>query len=450
MKRLLIFLIILILSGCSKGSQNLEEQAELNCPEKPKILLDNQDLKLIKLNEQIISVSGIINPSKTVAYAFFAKAGQKLHYQTNNNICLWIYTPDNQLINENILPKNGRYIIQISTLKGSQTFELKISLDASGFSPFQLGQQKQQLVYNVKNYPNLKPDQKLQTIVNQQVDIAVAQNLPIDALSITLIDVNSGKIAGYQQQRLRYPASVVKLFWMVAFYEQMKQGIWRDEADVNDYLFKMIKKSDNEGASYIVDKITNTQSGADLKGEDYQTWLNKRKELNYFFQAAGYQDININQKTFPIPYLKEYGKSPKGYELKMRGDSNQPTRNKITTKQAARLMYEIVTRQAVSNKYSLEMEELLTQDLRREAWVNIDTNLEFNPIRAFLGEGLPANVQFLSKAGWTSQTRQEVAFVRDGNTTYILAIFAEDQAYARNAKIFPEMSRVVFQSMKLF
>ncbi len=449
MKRLLIFLILLILSGCSQGSQNSEEQAELNCPQKPQVFLDNQDVNLIKLKEQTSSISGRFNPSKTVVYTFYAQAGEKLHYQTNNDICLGIYTPDNQLINGEILPKNGKYTLKVSSLKGSQTFEVKISLGTSVSSPFQLTQQEPQLIYNVKNEPNFQSSQKLQNIVNQLVNFAAAKNLSTDALSITLIDVNSGAISGYQQERLRYPASVVKLFWMVAFYEQKKQGIWQDEADVNDYLFKMIKKSDNEGASYIVDKITNTQSDADLKGEDYQTWLNKRKQLNHFFQAAGYQDINLNQKTFPIPYLKEYGKSPKGYELKMRGDSNQPTRNKITTKQAARLMYEIVTGQAVSRQYSLEMAELVSQDLKREAWVNIDTNWEFNPIRAFLGEGLPPNIQFLSKAGWTSQTRQEVAFVRDHNTAYILAIFAEDKAYARNAKIFPQMSKLVFEQMKV-
>jgi hypothetical protein len=54
-----------------------------------------------------------------------------------------------------------------------------------------------------------------------------------------------------------------------------------------------------------------------------------------------------------------------------------------------------------------------------------------------------------SKAGWTSSTRQEVAFVktRKGKTAYILAIFAEDRAYAQDGKIFPKMSRLVFDRM---
>jgi hypothetical protein len=112
-------------------------------------------------------------------------------------------------------------------------------------------------------------------------------------------------------------------------------------------------------------------------------------------------------------------------------------------------MYEIVTRQAVSPQSSEKMERWLTRDLRPEAWENIDVNVEFNPIQAFFGESLPTNLQFLSKAGWTSSTRQEVAFVRtrDGKTAYILAVFAEDRAYADDWKIFPALSSHVFNRM---
>lgn len=450
MNKLLIFLIIIILSGCSKGSKKIEKQAELVCPEKPKVLLDNQDVKPIQIGEQMSSKSGMVNSKETVAYSFYAQVGEKLNYQINNDICVRIYAPDNQLIDRDLLTKTGKYTIQIYALKGSQTFELKLSLSTSNSSSFPLTQDKSQLVYNIRNNPNFhQSSQRLQNITKRVVDLAVNKNLPTDALSITLIDINSGEFSSYQENKLRYPASVVKLFWMVAFYEQMKQGIYQNETAINNYLFKMIKKSDNEAASHIFDKITDTKSGSDLNGKDYQTWLNKREQLNKFFQASEYENININQKTFPIPSLGDYGKSPKGYELKMRGDPNQPIRNKITTKQAARLMYEIVTGQAVSREYSLEMAKLISQDLRREAWINIDPNFEFNPIRAFLGEGLPTNVQFLSKAGWTSQTRQEVAFVRDRETAYILAIFAENKAYARNAKVFPEMSKLVFEQMKV-
>jgi beta-lactamase class A len=304
-----------------------------------------------------------------------------------------------------------------------------------------------ELVYNASKSPNFRQSQELQAIVDELVKLAHERGLSTANLSITLIDVNRRESAGYQEHQLRYPASVVKLFWMAALYAQIEGGILPDERAFAEDLEKMLVKSDNEAASRILDAITNTESGSELTAKELSKWIDKRKQIDRFFQAAGYQGINLSQKTFPIPYLKL--NEPKGRDRQMRGDSNKPVRNKMTTQQAARLMYEIVTRQAVSPQSSEKMERWLTRDLRPEAWENIDVNVEFNPIQAFFGESLPTNLQFLSKAGWTSSTRQEVAFVRtrDGKTAYILAVFAEDRAYADDWKIFPALSSHVFNRM---
>ena len=132
----------------------------------------------------------------------------------------------------------------------------------------------------------------------------------------------------------------------------------------------------------------------------------------------------------------------------MRGNIKNQTRNKISTEQAARLMYEITNGRSISQEYSQHMAFLLVRDLRPEAWENIDPNTgRFNPIKGFLGESLPTNVVFLSKAGWTSKTRQEVAYVNDLQTAYILAVFGEDKAYSQNLEIFPKISSIVYRKM---
>ena len=113
-------------------------------------------------------------------------------------------------------------------------------------------------------------------------------------------------------------------------------------------------------------------------------------------------------------------------------------------------MYEIVNQQAISPEASQKMAQLLTRDLNPEAWEHLDPNTgHFNPIRAFFGESLRKDVQLLSKAGWTSTSRQEVAFIRtpSGKTAYILAIFADNSAYAKDEKIFPQISKSVFDRM---
>ena len=158
------------------------------------------------------------------------------------------------------------------------------------------------LAYSITTSPRFTQSKELQNIVDEVVKLTKDKKLPTQPLSITLIDIKTGKIGGYQQEKLRYPASVVKLFWMVYLYAQIEKGIL-SEADFTEYLDEMVKKSDNEAASKILDKITKTQYQEDIQEEEYKNWKNKRLRVNQYFQQAGYNDINVSQKTFPIPYL---------------------------------------------------------------------------------------------------------------------------------------------------
>ncbi len=309
--------------------------------------------------------------------------------------------------------------------------------------------QGKELIYNVTQPPNFENSQRLEEIVQEIVNLSAARNLPTDSLSITLIDINSGEFAEFNQSVPRYPASVVKLFWLTALYSQLASGIGLEDQELEKEIYQMMEKSDNEAASKIVDRLTGTESGEFTSEQEFVSWHEKRSWLNRFFAQAGYQDIYISQKTFPIPYLKY--DSPEGLDQQMRGDDLQnPIRNQVTTEQVSRLIYEIVQGKSVSPQYSEKILTILKKDLRPAAWENIDTNIEFNPIRAFFGEYLPPEeVEIFSKAGWTSRGRQEVAYVKsfDGNVAYILAIFAEDSGYATDWKAFPGISRLVYDRM---
>jgi len=301
--------------------------------------------------------------------------------------------------------------------------------------------------YNIKIPPNQVYSQELQVIVDELVNIANSQKLPTAPLSITLIDVSNPQyhtFAGYQNQTARFPASVAKLFWMVGFYAAIEKGIIKkDESSFTSDLDQMIRVSNNDAASRILDQITSTESGGKLQGQELQTWIKKRKQIDEFFQSAGYQNIKLTTKNYPIYYLSQDG--PTGRELQLRNDSPKPIRNQVTTDQAARLLYEIYTRQAISTTASTKMAYLLTRDLNPKAWKDDPSN----SIKGFLGEYLPTNIYFASKVGYTSSSRQEAAFIRtlDDRAIYILAIFADDPAYASNEKIFPQMSRHVFDRL---
>ena len=299
--------------------------------------------------------------------------------------------------------------------------------------------------YNIKTPPNPVYSQELQGIVDEAVNIATSKGLPAESLSITLMDVSNSKshtFAGYQNQTLRFPASVAKLFWMAAFYSAIEKGlITQRESAFKDDLEQMIRVSNNDAASRLLDKITDTKSGGRLAGEELQTWLKKRTQINTFFQSAGYNDLRISTKNYPI--LRQEG--PIGRDLQLRGDASVPIRNQVTSDQAARLIYEIYTRQAVSSVASRKMAYLLTRDLDPKAWKKDP----LNSIKGFLGESLPPNIYFGSKVGLTSKSRSEAAFVRtlDDRAIYILVVFADNPAYFKDETAFPAISRYVFDRL---
>jgi len=300
--------------------------------------------------------------------------------------------------------------------------------------------------YNVRRQPYKRNNSQLQEIVDELVNIAEEKGLPTGPLSISLIDVSNPEVhtfAGYKSQVLRYPASVSKLFWMAAFYGAVEEGLIDDEPRFHQDLILMMQKSHNDSASRLLDVITDTKSGVKLEGKKLNTWLEKRKSVNDFFQKADYQGLIVSTKNYPRYSPSQKG--PVGRDRQLRQKDGKFLRNLISTDHATRLIYEIYTRQAVSPKYSRRMAYLLTRDLRPEVWQNDP----YNGVESFLGESLPTNIYFGSKVGLTSEDRMDVAFVRtlDDKAIYILAIFAEDTAYVDDKEIFPKLSRHVYDRM---
>ncbi|MBD2456684.1 ARC6/PARC6 family protein [Nostoc sp. FACHB-87] len=131
MKNLILYLSLFTIYGCNalRGSSSLVSPASnSNCPEKPTVALREKDVEQISLNEQVLTKSGQASVTKAIGYKFLANSGDKLNYQTNETLCIWVYSPDNELISGATLPKTGQYIIQVSASQGAKTFNLNMSL----------------------------------------------------------------------------------------------------------------------------------------------------------------------------------------------------------------------------------------------------------------------------------------------------------------------------------
>lgn len=420
----------------------------------------------LKLEENI-SVSLSKNTIGDRCYTFTAESGQQLKINSNKQIK--ILYPNEKLekvqgISESIFPEDGNYSLFLSqennpidvTLSSSDVnLSDRSNLQTIPAKSFQTDNLYKQLTYNVITPPPFRSDRKLQTIVDNIVRVAKKRGLNTDKLSISLVDLNSTQTecctyAFFADKQPRYPASIVKLFWMVVLFAQYESGELPLEKISKETLQKMIGDSDNEAASQVLDAITQTESGSALTTEEIKKWKAKRDTVNLFFKEAGYFNTNINQKTFPIPYLNTIepigrDKQIRNKDLKIQDKEKNPIRNSLTTYSVARLLYEIRAKQSISHDSSDRMDRLLARDLTPTAW----KNKPYNAIEGFLGEGLPANAHLSSKMGWTFNNRNDAAIIAspNGKAHYLLVIFGDDKTFYTDKKFLPEVSRLVYQQM---
>jgi beta-lactamase class A len=256
-------------------------------------------------------------------------------------------------------------------------------------------------------------------------------------LSITLIDLRDAKkpvMASFRGNERVYPASVVKLFYLAAAHRWLEDKKIEDTPELRRALKDMIVDSSNEATQYVVDVLTHTTSGYELPPKEMAEWQEKRNAVNRYFSSLGYTNINVNQKTF---CEDAYGR-----EQVSRGPKGE-NRNKLTTDATARLLMEIVTSQSVTPARSAQMMELLKRDYSGTTSDADDQAHGFTGIALKGVEG----VRLWSKAGWTSITRHDVAYLEmpDGSK-FVLAVFTSDHSNER--EIIPAVARVVIDGIK--
>ncbi|BAZ86393.1 ARC6/PARC6 family protein [Dolichospermum compactum] len=132
-KKLIVYSTCLSIIGCQTIENpltNLSSNAisSSGCAEKPMVSLSGKDVETVALNESTITKSGQVSASKNIGYTFTATTGQKLSYSTDADVCLWVFSPDNEILKGGELSKNGKYVIQVAAPQGAKTFDLKMSL----------------------------------------------------------------------------------------------------------------------------------------------------------------------------------------------------------------------------------------------------------------------------------------------------------------------------------
>lgn len=279
----------------------------------------------------------------------------------------------------------------------------------------------------------------LQELVNETARATIARfaakGFREENLALTVIDLRDPQRpaqASFRGNERIYPASVVKLFFLAAAHRWLEDGRLQDSEELRRALRDMIVDSSNDATHYIVDALTGTTSGVELPAAEMQDWANRRNAVNRYFASLGYTNINVNQKT--------YCEDAYGRERVFRAGGTN--RNMLTTDATARLLAEIATGRMVTPERSRQMLELL----RREPFV---TEGEPNSqARDFIGMALTPGMRLWSKAGWTSTTRHDAAYIELPNgARFVVVIYTTN--HSREREIIPSVARAViagFQS----
>lgn len=235
-----------------------------------------------------------------------------------------------------------------------------------------------------------------------------------------------------------YPASVVKLFYLVAVHEWLEKGMIQPSKELDRAVRDMIVDSSNDATSLVVDVLTGTTSGPELAPGPFDTWKYQRNIINRYFQTLGWVELesaNMNQKT--------WCDGPYGRERAFLGE-NFENRNMLTTNAVTRLLHSIVGGVAVSSERSQAMMALMKRSLDPAALADDPEN----QVTGFLGSGLPPTAQLWSKAGLTSKVRHDAAYIElPGQRPYLLVVFTEGEPHSKNEVILPFISHAIAETL---
>lgn len=203
--------------------------------------------------------------------------------------------------------------------------------------------------------------------------------------------------------------------------------------DVYDAIDASLRLSDNDALSYLVDFNTGAASGLRLDGDTWLAFKEARNTTSEFFrEKSGYSKIlSIPGKCFSF--------APYGREHQLSLEEDGLGRNILNTSDATQIMLDIIK----------DYPELM-QSMRRKIDNSHDEQCQF------IAKGLipyQERIQsFVSKAGWTSRVRHDVAYIKVVNPKtplktddYVFVVMTKNlSAYT---ELIPTISNKVFAAL---
>ena len=291
---------------------------------------------------------------------------------------------------------------------------------------------------------NQQMEAKLEELINQ----FAKQGRPglHNSLSISWIRYNkmspephSGEGAGWSDEKLIYPASVVKLIYGIATEAWIQKGLLPESQEIRDAVGDMIIHSSNDATSLVIDFLTGTTSGPILPKARWERWKRQRELINKWlsgFQWEELKGVNCCQKTWTD--------GPYGREKQFYG-SGRANQNLLSTRATARMLEAVMTNAIISPISCRKLRNLLSRSLD----IGGRRNDPENQIDGFLGEGLVQGSRLWSKAGWMSTVRHDAAWISSPQSNPILLIvFSQGRQLANDTFLLPALANELCKASK--
>lgn len=297
-----------------------------------------------------------------------------------------------------------------------------LAAQSAGVKPVEIIPSKDYRALEFENSP------ALQSILNKAVAEVLnaypEKKFKMEELAATLLDLRDPKnirAANINGDQKIYPASVVKMFYMAALHQQLEDGKIKLTPELERGMKDMIVDSSNEATQYILDVLTDTSSGGEMPAKEYEEWSYNRNRVNRYYTAMGFERINVNQKTF---CEDAYGREQQFRNYK--GEN----RNMLNTNATARLLAEIVLGRAVTPARSTLMMGLMKRDPFAQTKDEDDQGHGFSG--KMLADRKMTDARLWSKAGWTSKSRHDAAYIETADgLKFVLVIFTDNHANDR-------------------
>ena len=288
-----------------------------------------------------------------------------------------------------------------------------------------------------------------ETLVTQALRQFGPQGLSADRFALTLLlhpepldgATTEAQPAGYSWNgdQLFYPCSVVKVFYLAAAQQRLKEGFLTPHEDLSRAMRDMIRVSSNMATNYVIDLVTETTGDTVLPPDAMAQWREKRLWVNRFLVGFGWPEfagINACQKLMDD---ERYGRE------KAFVGPNGDNHNRLTTEATARLFHAIMAGRVVTPERSRAMRDYLVRPLDAQ----FIRDEPAGQVLGYFAAGLPGDAKAWTKAGWTGWTGDAAASFRRHDAAHVelangqrftLVAFTQGREISANMDVLPTMA----------